>query len=163
MVADDPDFVALFEREYASQVRTAYLILGDEGLAREVAQEAFARALARWRRLKGYDKPGAWVRLVTVRLALRTRDRRSVEQPPSARADEAPAVEQPADLDLVRAVRALPERQRAAVVLHYQCDLPVDEVAAIMRITPSTTRVHLHQARARLAELLGEETHDVPT
>jgi RNA polymerase sigma factor (sigma-70 family) len=163
MVADDPDFVALFEREYAGQVRTAYLILGDEGLAREVAQEAFARALARWRRLKGYDRPGAWVRLVTVRLALRTRDRRSVEQPASARADEAPAVDHPADLDLVRAVRALPERQRAAVVLHYHCDLPVDEVAAILRITPSTTRVHLHQARARLADLLGEETHDAPT
>jgi hypothetical protein len=42
MVADDPDFVALFEREYASQVRTAYLILGDEGLAREVAQDPSA-------------------------------------------------------------------------------------------------------------------------
>ena len=71
MVADDPDFVSLFEREYQAQVRTAYLILGDEGLAREVTQEAFARALARWRRLRGYDKPGAWVRMVTVRLALR--------------------------------------------------------------------------------------------
>ena len=161
MMADDPDYVALFEREYASQVRTAFLIIGDEDLAREVVQEAFARALARWRRLKGYDKPGAWVRMVTVRLSLRVRERRATEIVPPVGGDESGSTDRGADLDLLAAIRLLPDRQRAAIVLHYQCDLPIDEVASILRINSSTARVHLHRARTRLAELLGEESHDV--
>jgi RNA polymerase sigma-70 factor (ECF subfamily) len=158
---DDPAFSELFELEYPLQVRTAYLIVGDEGLAREIAQEAFARAMARWRRLKHYERPGAWLRLVTVRLALRTRDHR-VREPaidPNRAADLA-VVDAPTDPAVVAAVLDLPRRQRAAVTLHYLCDQPVDEVARLMGTKAATVRVHLHRARARLAVVLGEEMSD---
>jgi RNA polymerase sigma-70 factor (ECF subfamily) len=150
------DFEAFFRREYAAQVRVAYVILGDDGLAREIAQEAFARALQRWTRLAAYERPGAWVRLVCVRLALRSRDKRSVEvsqelHPPSA------AVDPLRDVDLTRALLSLPRAQRTVIALHHLCDWPMPEVATAMRIRQSTARVHLARGRATLATLLAEE------
>ena len=59
-------FDEVFEQEYARLVRVAWLIMGDEGRAREIVQESFARALVRWDRVGGYDSPSAWLLTVTV-------------------------------------------------------------------------------------------------
>lgn len=153
-------FEELFVREYVSIYRSAYLVVGDDGLAREITQEAFSRLLLRWNRLRRYDRPGAWVRLVAVRLARRARDRRAVE---AEAWEDRPFVMDDGTtqrLDLESAVLRLPRAQRAAVVLYYMDDLPIDEVARALGCRPSTARVHLHRARARLAELLGEDVHD---
>jgi RNA polymerase sigma-70 factor (ECF subfamily) len=61
------------------------------------------------------------------------------------------------DIDLVEAIRALTPRQRAVVVLYYFEDRPVHEVADLVGCSASTVTVHLHRARTRLAEILGEE------
>jgi DNA-directed RNA polymerase specialized sigma24 family protein len=42
-------------------------------------------------------------------------------------------------------------------VLHYEADLPIQEVARLMGLAPATVRVHLHRARTRLRRLLAEE------
>lgn len=150
-------FAWLFRQEYSAIVRTAHLMLGDRAAAEDVAQEAFVRLYARWRRVSRYDKPGAWVRRVAIRLASRARRRSSTLE--LAQEQPGPA-DTPADPDLRRALLSLPPNQRAAVVLHYLEDLPVAEVAEILGIATSTARVHLHRARKRLATLLGEETND---
>jgi RNA polymerase sigma-70 factor (ECF subfamily) len=154
----DSAFGWLFRDEYPAIVRTAYLMLGDRSAAEDVAQEAFIRLYARWRRISRYERPGAWVRRVAIRLASRARRRIPPAQPS---ADHPAPTAAPADLDLQRAILALPANQRAAVVLHYLEDLPVEEVAELMGVAPATARVHLHRARRRLATLLGEETEDV--
>jgi RNA polymerase sigma-70 factor, ECF subfamily len=155
-------FESLFESDYVPLVRVAFVIVGDEGIAREVVQEAFARALVRWRRLSRYDKPGAWVRLVTVRLAMRAQARRHREV--SHVVDELHdrgRLDRPADHDVLTALAALPAQYRAVIVLHYLCDLPVAEVARLVRARPGTVRVQLHRGRQRLAEVLGQEVLDV--
>ncbi len=50
--------------------------------------------------------------------------------------------------------------QRAAIVLFYFEDLPVAEIAHILDCAEPTARVHLHRARKRLAEVLGEEVSE---
>ena len=60
------------------------------------------------------------------------------------------------DLDLLKAIRALPPRQRAVVALYYLDDRPVDEIADLMEVSGSTVKQHLFQARGRLGELLME-------
>ena len=151
-------FAWLFRDEYPAIVRTAYLMLGDREAAEDVAQEAFVRLYARWRKVSRYDRPGAWVRRVAIREASRARRRPRA----LALAPEQPgAAEPPADLDLRRALLSLPPNQRAAVVLHYLEDLPLAQVAELMGVATSTAKVHLHRARKRLAMLLGEETNDV--
>jgi RNA polymerase sigma-70 factor, ECF subfamily len=155
----EEDFEAFFRREYAAQVRLAYVIVGDAGRAREIAQEAFTRALQRWDRLAGYDRPGAWVRLVCVRLAVRSRDRAAGER--TGLLAPTVATEDPVrDLDLARVLLTLPRGQRTVIVLHHLCDWSIDEVATAMRIRPSTARVHLARGRSALAALLTEEIRD---
>src|SRR4029079_2394459 len=78
-VGELEEFEQLFVLEYPVIFRSAYLIVVDRDLAREITQEAFCRMLMRWNRIRRYDRPGAWVRLVAVRLARRSRDRRGVE------------------------------------------------------------------------------------
>ena len=54
-----------FEAFYRAQVDRVYralaVTLGDLGLAREAADEAMARAYARWDRVAECDNPGGWV------------------------------------------------------------------------------------------------------
>jgi RNA polymerase sigma factor (sigma-70 family) len=58
---------------------------------------------------------------------------------------------------LVPALRQLSPAQRAAIVLHYEADLPVREVARRMGTSAGAVKVHLLRGRRRLRELLGDE------
>ena len=68
-------FDDLFRREFAPITRTAYLVVGDWEVARELAQDAFVQALRHWEKVQGMDSPGAWVRRVAIRDAVRSRTR----------------------------------------------------------------------------------------
>ncbi|HKF00216.1 MAG TPA: sigma-70 family RNA polymerase sigma factor [Actinomycetes bacterium] len=156
----DGAFAWLFRREYPAIVRTVALILDDREAAKEVVQEAFVRLLLHWGRVSRYDRPGAWVRRVAIRLAVRSA-RLRLRRSSAERSAWAPgATAGPADLDLRRAVVGLPRRQRVAVTLFYLEDRPVDEVADLLGCSPSTVRVHLHRARRRLATALRQEDDD---
>lgn len=150
------EFDDFFASTYPAIVRTAPLVVGDQEVARELAQDAFVKALVRWRRVRTYEHPRAWVRTVAFRMALRARAR----EPERGVGAEPATVEVLPELDVLRAVSRLPRMQRAAVALHYLDDLSVDDVAVTLGCAPSTARVHLHRGRKRLAELLAEERDD---
>jgi RNA polymerase sigma factor (sigma-70 family) len=158
----DLGFDWLFEAEFPAVMRTVYLIVHDRARAEDITQDAFVQLLRHWRKVSRYDRPGAWVRRVAIRLATDAvrRDRvRSLLE----RNVEPPTTRGPVDVDVIRAVGRLGGMQRAAVVLFYFEDLPLSEIASILRCSEATVRVHLHRARKRLAELLGEEViEDVP-
>jgi RNA polymerase sigma-70 factor (ECF subfamily) len=61
---------------------------------------------------------------------------------------------------LVPALRQLSRAQRAAVVLHYEADLSVQEVARRMGTSVGAVKVHLFRGRRRLRELLRDEEVD---
>ena len=73
---------------------------------------------------------------------------------------EGPAHAQPHDVDLLRAVAGLPPQQRAAVALYYLEDRPVDEVANLLEVAPTTVRQHLFRARKHLCDVLGETVEE---
>ena len=159
------EFRILFEAAYGPVVRTVWLVVHDRGLAEEVAQDAFVALFRHWSSVRHYDRPDLWVRRVAIRRAQReasrTRRRTVLERvaaadptrahPPGDTTDQLP------DPELVAAIRALSPRQRAVVVLFYLEDRPMAEVADLVGCSSSTGFVHLHHARHRLAELLGEE------
>lgn len=120
--------------------------------ADDVVQEALVRA---WRRWSTYDdQRGAPLSWLLAIVADRARRHRVRDNRPIARAAAAvPAA--PHDLDLERALARLPERQRQAVDLYYFADLDVSTVAQVMSCAEGTVRATLHQARARLRELVG--------
>jgi len=158
-LAGPPEFDELFRHEYPLVVGSLSLVLGDRSAAEDVAQDAFAQLLLHWRKVSRYERPGAWVRRVALRMALRWRTRRAAETQ-ALRLVDAPAARPAPDPDLLRALRELPAIQRAAVVLHYLEDRSVAEVADLLGCAEGTAKTHLHRARRRLSALLrdGEES-----
>jgi RNA polymerase sigma-70 factor (ECF subfamily) len=155
------DFRDLFADHYARVVRTVFWILQDWDRSEEVTQDAFVQLLRHWDRVADHDQPDAWVRRVAIRLAVQTskREQRLAAavlrgRPPTPATQ---TLEDPMSGDVLAAVRQLPPKQRAAVALRYFEDKPVEEIAQLMECSPSTARVHLHRARQRLAQTLGEE------
>src|SRR3954469_7354467 len=161
-MSGDEAFEEVFRREYPSVLRTVALIVVDREVAAEVTQEAFTQLHLKWRRVSGYDRPGAWGRRVAIRDAVRARQRshRGVTLEAQASTGEA-RDDALVDLDVVRAIASLPAQQRAAVVLRYYGDLPIADLAVELGCAEATARVHLHRGRARLAELLGADEEEV--
>ncbi len=157
------EFRWLFRQEFRSVVWSVNVVLHDYARSEEIAQDAFLRLLEKWDKVSHYDRPGAWVRRVAIRLAIRADKReRSRWWGESEASRERGIHSQQGNLlahdpDLMAALAELPARQRAAIALHYLEDRPVSEVADLLGLAPATVSVHLHRARHRLAELLGEE------
>jgi RNA polymerase sigma factor (sigma-70 family) len=152
----------LFREEFPAVMRSVFLICHDTHRAQDITQDAFVQLLKHWEKVSRYDRPGAWVRRVAIRLTMQSLRRERLRSL-LERHVEPPVHRVPVDLDVLNAIRSLPKMQRAAVVLFYFDDMPLVEVADILGCSNATARVHLHRARGRLAELLGEEAlDDVP-
>jgi RNA polymerase sigma-70 factor (ECF subfamily) len=158
-VSGDADFEAVFASQYQAVLRTVYLVCHDYHQAQDITQEAFVQLLRRWESVRHLDRPGAWVRRVAIRLAVK-----SVRREKAVRHAEAqlavPPMSEP-DRDVMDAIRRLPAHQRAAVVLYYFEDLALADVAELMGCAHATARVHLHRARQRLSVLLEKEARHV--
>jgi RNA polymerase sigma factor (sigma-70 family) len=153
-------YSSFFRAEFTNVVRTAYLIVHDRQHAEDVAQEAFIQLLAHWNKVNRYERPEAWVRRVAIRIASRSA-RRERQRPMLEQAIDPPPPFVPQDVDLLNAIKQLPPQQRAAVALFYFEDRPLPEVAHIIGCSHAAAKVHVFNARKRLADLLGEEVVDV--
>lgn len=161
-MGDDSDYARFFADQYSSTVYAVLPIVGDRAEAESISQDAFVKALARWRRLRRYDKPGAWVRRVAIRDAVRSADRASRN---TTLADVELPVEPcfvDGDDDLDRAMASLSPRQRACVVLRHVDGWAADEIGEALGCSGSTVRVHLHRGLASLSRQL-ENSHKEET
>ena len=150
-------FEELFAASYGRLVGVLFAFLHDRAQAEDVVQDAFASALLRWRVLRGYHDPEAWVRMVAFRRAV-DHHRRGLRQRRALLRLGPPSPPPPVDaehLDLVRALRRLPVAQREVLVLHYVAGLAVDRVAAELRLPVGTVKSRLARGRAALAQQLG--------
>jgi DNA-directed RNA polymerase specialized sigma24 family protein len=157
--ADEPAFDDLFRREFVPITRTAYLVVGDWEVAREIAQDAFVQALRHWKKVQGLESPGGWVRRVAIRDAVRSRRRDARGRTlglEGGRGDTEPALA----LDVRAALLTLPTQQRAVIALYYLDDRPVAEIASLLGCSDGTVKTHLARGRHALAALLGEEVTD---
>lgn len=142
-------FRELYEREFHAVYRAAYALCGDRDVAQDAAQEAFARALARWRRLSREPWAGGWVMTTALNYT-----RRQMRRRPPAQAERPADADAEALMDLRRSIDGLPSRQQTAVILHYLMDLPVGEVADAMGCKEGTVKAHLARARVTLERRL---------
>jgi RNA polymerase sigma-70 factor, ECF subfamily len=140
----------------------AAAVLGSRQEAEDVAQEAFARALARWSRLGSYDLPEAWVRRVALRLAVDSgrRVRRAVRVSIKMAAQRHPPPQETADAlpftALGDALKRLPLRERQVVALYYLADMAVEEIARECGLAVGTVKGRLAAARRHLEQELRE-------
>ena len=169
--ARDRAVASLFDEHYPGLCRLATLLLDDRGEAEEAVQEAFERTFAGWWRLRHPERAGAYLRTAVVNQC-RSRGRRRAREAagnrlavagvPSASAME--AIETAGDtLAVLEAVRALPERQREAVVLRYYADLSEADVAGALGCAVGTVKSQLSKARTALASRLALSTQEGAT
>lgn len=155
------DFEEFYQANYGVTVALVMGVLGSRAEAEDVAQETFARALARWPRLSSYELPEAWVRQVALRLATDAgrRLRRAIRASLRMRAGPATAGPEPGEslafTALGPALMLLPLREREVIVLHYFLDLPVERIAHERRIPVGTVKARLVSGRRRLEQELG--------
>lgn len=132
--------------------RATFLMTGDRELARDATQEAFKRAYARWRRLSREPWVGGWVMTTALNLAKkRARDLPTETQMDDGRRGAPPSADR---IDVVEALRRLPQRQRQIIVMYYIGDLPLGVIAEQLNVREGTVKAHLAQARSALREIL---------
>ncbi|MFK8910397.1 SigE family RNA polymerase sigma factor [Streptomyces sp. YS-3] len=157
----DDEFEEFYAHSVTRLVGQLYLMTGDLHEAQDVVQEAFVRAWGRRAKLLREAGPEAWVRTVAWRLAVSRwrRGRRAGEAwlLHSGGRSGAELGPDPSSVALVDALRLLSERQRRVAVLHYVCDLTVEQVAAETGLSTGTVKTHLSRARAALRPRLTSE------
>lgn len=160
----EPEFERFFLRHYDHLVRSLTAATGDEEMARDCVQEAFVKAAGRWKKVRRFDNPVAWVRRVAIN---RSRDHYRSDQRRRRREEhvtplEADRVDDSAhivdgSMRLVELLDALPPMQRSAAALYYVDDLPVVEIAAHLGISSGAVKFHLNRARGRVRVALERE------
>lgn len=162
VAAFEGQLAAAFELHYRSLVRLASLLLDDVASSEEVVQDAFVEVWSRGPGLRDPERLPAYLRSAVLngarsqlrRRRVRRRHLRSVGPTRSAEPAEAEAMAADPDGQLLRALRGLPDRQRAVLALRYYLDLPETEIAATLGISPGSVKTHAHRGLHALAEAL---------
>ncbi|TIC87452.1 SigE family RNA polymerase sigma factor [Nocardioides sp. GY 10113] len=152
-MATKPEFDDFVVARSPALLRTAYLLTGDAALAEDLLQTALVKAWSAWSRV--HDDPEPYVRriLATTRSSW-WRRRRDHEMPvdlSTATGEATPEGTDPAEReDLWQALRHLPPRQRAVVVLRYYEDLTEAQTADVLDCSIGTVKSQHAKALARL-------------
>ncbi|HEV7129323.1 MAG TPA: sigma-70 family RNA polymerase sigma factor [Ktedonobacterales bacterium] len=153
-IVDDFDaFVGAHEGQIFGYL---WRMTGDEQTAYDLAQEAFLRAWQHFDRIRGYERPKAWLFRVATNLALNHLRHRATALGTTTALDVDESLTQSdpalavAERDLVRlTLLALPPNQRAALVLREVSGLSCAEVGRALGISPAAAKMLLFRARER--------------
>lgn len=161
---DQTAFERLVAATYTDTYTLAFRLTGDEEDARDVTQETYLRAYRGLRRFRGDAQFSTWLYRITANcasthLGRRKRHRHDELHEELGLADERPAADPELQLELGTlrdrlqvALRDLPPKLRAVVVLRDVYDLPHEAIAAELGISESAAKVRLHRARKKLRE-----------
>lgn len=146
----------LYLRRYGAFRRAMAAIVGNEEIARDVVQEAFARALRKRKSFRGEGSLEGWVWRIAVRTAFEMRrNGREVELEDALARVGLPKPER--DPALAEAIRRLSPRRRLIVFLRYFADLSYADIAAATGVAEGTVAASLAQARRELQAVLEHE------
>ncbi|MBU7598054.1 SigE family RNA polymerase sigma factor [Streptomyces sp. P38-E01] len=150
----EDDFRSFVTSRWPRMVRTAYLLTGHHQDAEDLVQTALVKAYTRWSRVRESQDPDAYVWRIMINTnidrlrRLRLREWLTHFLPDTAGPD---STDQLAERGVVlAALRQLPPRQRATVVLRYLEDRSESEVAALLGTHVGTVRSQTAKALARL-------------
>jgi len=154
-----------FEALYHTHHRRVYAFLlrltCDPRAAEELTQDVFVRAWNGLQGFRGASAFGTWLRTIAVRVHLNAQ---RAAQRLAEHEQAGPDVERYAfaakrampetQVDLERALAALPVRAREVILLFDVYGYRHDEIAELLGIQPGTSKAHLHRARQSMKEML---------
>jgi RNA polymerase sigma-70 factor (sigma-E family) len=152
----------LFREHHLGLVRMALLVVGDQATAEDVVQDAFAALHRRLDRLSDPGRALPYIRAAVLngcRTVLRKRRRPlSGPEPEPVWSAESAVLLGEDRREVLVALRALPQRQREALVLRYYLDLTEAEIAEVMGVSRGTVKSTASRGLAALAKKLGEDS-----
>lgn len=160
---DEQEFAEYFAAKRDFVRRSAFLLCGDWHRADDLAQTAFVALHRKWSRIRDRASVDAYLRKTLVRAAIdesrrpwrreRQVDRLPEPEPGGTRLDDQVATR----TDLINALRAVPPKQRAVLVLRYFEGLDVAAVAAAMGCSEGNVKSQTARGLAKLRTALGAE------
>lgn len=157
----DADFERLYGNTYRRILGTLITLVRDKAAAEDCAQETFVRAYQNWKRWKPDAPVEAWLHRIAINVAISDRRHQQLRQAgevirrlgkPAPPPDPASLVE---SSDLIQALRKLPPKQAAALVLRHYHGYSNREIAAALGVPDQTVASRLAAARKQLQATLG--------
>lgn len=140
--------------------RLAYALCQDAHRADDLVQEAITKLYLHWRTIDKVTNLDRYVRAIVVREFLNTqrlgwaRRVRLSDTPPEGKSPQSASIED--RLVLWAALKQMPPKQRAVVVLRFMCDLSVEDVADILGCSEGTVKSQTSAGLITLRRHLGE-------
>lgn len=153
-------FDDFYKANFAKLVLLAAAVAADETFAEDIVQETMSLVHDRWRELQARNTTRAWARRTVVNKSIDRKRRISRERGaiPKLWSDQ-PTVITPSENRLLwDAVKALPTKQRVAIVLFYVDGYSTDEISTVLNCSGSSARSTLHRARTSLGQTLGSRS-----
>ncbi|MER5812125.1 SigE family RNA polymerase sigma factor [Streptomyces sp. NPDC002033] len=156
------EFHAFFERHHAELARLAHLLTGEADAADDLAADALLALWHRWDRVRASGRPVAYARgvvanLARTRIRSAVRERRRVALFWARREEKAENPDVAGVVDVRVALRRLPFRKRACVVLRHAFDLSEKDTALALGVSVGTVKSQTSKGMAELQRLLGAQ------
>jgi RNA polymerase sigma-70 factor (ECF subfamily) len=160
----DADFERLYRNTYRRLLGTLITLVRDRAAAEDCTQETFVRAYQNWKRWKPDAPVEAWLHRIAINVAISDRRHQQLRQAgevikrlgkPAPPPDPSTLAERS---DMVRALRKLPPKQAAALVLRHYHGYTNREIAAALGVPDQTVASRLAAARAQLQAVLGRQS-----
>ena len=152
------DFEQFASAALPGLLRFGHGLTGDPRLAEELVQQALVSTWGRWAKIR-HDQPHAYVRRAMVHhhTSWWRRARREMPLPDwYDRVEPRSSAVEDRDRTMA-ALRRLPSRQRAVIVLRYYEDLSEAEIADVLGCSPGTVKSHASRALRTLENLLSDD------
>ncbi|MGZ4106332.1 MAG: RNA polymerase sigma factor SigW [Tumebacillaceae bacterium] len=162
-------FAELVELYKDKLYNLGYRMMGNPQEAEDVAQEAFMRAFANLAKYNNSHKFSTWIYRIATNLCIDKMRKKKADFSLDAelpgedsggdmytriaapdRTPEEEVVRAETQEEVQRAIEALPENYRAAVILKYMHDLSLQEIADILEVPVSTVKTRIHRGREAL-------------
>lgn len=160
LAGDDGAFDAFYEANAGRVYAVALRMCGEEAKARRLTQESFIRAWERLDTYRGESRLSSWLHRIAVNVVIESGRRRTrwwgrlVAEPAGRSVGDAAASRPGLRVDLERAIAALPDRAREALVLRDVEGHTYEEIAGLMGVAVGTVKAQVHRARGLVRERL---------
>jgi len=160
-----PDFDELVERHSAEIFAYVWRMLRDTSDAEDCLQETFLRAFRSYGRVRAGTNYRAWLYKIATNAARSQWQKRkrseihTIDLDPDLQADGMSVIDRVEQKTLLaavtRAVEALPDQQRAALILRKYQELSYAEIAAALECSEAAARANVYQAVKKLQAQFG--------
>ncbi|SDN28369.1 SigE family RNA polymerase sigma factor [Allokutzneria albata] len=165
MTRRDDEFAEFFSARFDFARRIAYALCGNWSEAEELAQNAFVKIYAHWRRVRS-ETADAYLRTVLTRTFLDTKRRGRAREEPTESPPDRPVVQDTGAIEdrpaLLAALQKVPPRQRAVIVLRFIQDLSVEQVADVLGCTTGTVKSQTSRGLQALRQAYGPGGGNTP-